>query len=81
MLLSIEHENGPRSEALLLSSGRYRMRVAPRGNGDTIELTMLDGQWYDERGRQVAFGAMIAIEGVDWRRMREVACSAQAAFH
>ncbi len=65
MLLAIQHENGRRSEALLLAAGEERMRLAPRGGLDTLELTRIGERWYDERGRRVTIGAMVAIEGMD----------------
>jgi hypothetical protein len=68
MLLAIQHENGRRCEALLLATGEDRMRLAPRGGLDTLELTRLGERWYDERGRRVTIGAMVAIDGVDCAR-------------
>ena len=71
MLLSIQHENGRRSEALLLAAGDERMRLAPRNGLDTIELTLMGERWYDERGRRITINAMVAMEGVDCSHLCE----------
>ena len=68
MFVAIQHENGRRSEALLLAAGDERMRLAPRNGLDTIELTRMGERWYDERGRRVTIGGVVAIEGVDYSR-------------
>jgi hypothetical protein len=68
MLFAIQHENGRRSEVLLLAVGEERMRLAPRNGLDTIELTRMGERWYDERGRRITIGAVVAIEGVDYSR-------------
>jgi hypothetical protein len=65
MLLSIEDEAGRRSEAMLLAAGKDRMRLAPRGSSDTLELTMVAETWYDERGRRVTIAAILALDGAD----------------
>jgi hypothetical protein len=55
--------NGVRGEAIILAAGRDRMRIAERGLRDTTELTLLDGDWFDENGRSIEFESMIAIGG------------------
>jgi len=46
----IRYPNDQRVEALVLSIGRFAMRVVPHGMADTIELSLNSGQWTDESG-------------------------------
>jgi hypothetical protein len=48
-----------RIEAVVLSVGRYYMRVVPRDADDTIELVLRYGQWTDESGVPVEFDAFV----------------------
>ena len=53
--------NGVRGEAIILAAGRDRMRIAERGLRDTTELSLLDGDWFDENGRSIEIESMITI--------------------
>jgi hypothetical protein len=54
--------NGVRSEAVVLAVNRAQVRIAERGRGDTVELTLQDGCWRDERGRTIEIEAMIGLD-------------------
>jgi len=65
MRMTFQREDGALVEAVLLTANRFQMRIVPVGVGDTVELTMDDGCWRDERGRRMQIEAMLATEGVD----------------
>lgn len=48
--VTFSYPDGPKIEAVLLSRGRYSMRLVPRGVADTLELRLSYGQWSDENG-------------------------------
>lgn len=57
---SLLYPQTQRIEALVLSVGRYTMRVLARGSDDTMELTSSYGQWIDEAGVPIEFDAFVA---------------------
>ena len=46
-------ENGLRVDAMLLATGRNRMRVILRGGRDATELRLFKDQWMSEEGDAV----------------------------
>jgi len=68
-----------RIETLVLSVGRYTMRVLARGRDDTMELSSSYGQWIDEAGVPIEFDAFVASDADHVRRLLERASSAGVA--
>jgi len=78
MLMSMQPEMGARCEAVVLAAGKDRMRLAAVGEHDTIELTMVAGQWFDEGGRRIAIDAMVALDGMEYSHICPRAIAAGA---
>lgn len=49
---------------MLLAAGLASMRLAATGSADVMELTLVAGNWYDERGGRIAIDSLIAINGL-----------------
>lgn len=59
----IRYPNAQRIEVLVLSVGRFTMRVVPRRSADTIELKLDYGQWTDEAGVPIEFESFLVCDG------------------
>jgi len=64
---------GKRVEAVILSAGDDRMRVAISGRNDVTELQKIDGRWMSEGGTPVELGALVARGGEAQKRPRVLA--------
>ena len=53
MSMILLYENGLRVDAMLLATGRNRMRVVLRGSKDATELRLFKDQWMSEEGDAV----------------------------
>ncbi len=67
MQATILYGASQRVEVVVLSVGRYAMRVVPRESDDTMELTLQYGQWVDEAGVPVEFEAFVVDDENDVR--------------
>lgn len=56
----IRYPNGRRSEVLVLSVGKFAMRVVSPGSVDTMELTCNYGEWTDQAGVPIQFESFVA---------------------
>lgn len=56
----IRYPNGQRSEVLVLSAGKFEMRIISQGDSDSVELTCTYGEWTDEAGVQIQFDSLVA---------------------
>jgi hypothetical protein len=61
-----------RTEVLVLSIGRYSMRVVPRNSVDTIEVTFSYGEWSDESGVPIEFESFVLNDDEDIRSILEM---------
>ena len=61
-----------RTEVLVLSIGRYAMRVVPRNSVDTIEVTCSYGEWSDESGVPIEFESFVLNDDEDIRSILEM---------
>jgi len=68
----IRYPNSHTVEALVLSIGRYAMRVVPRASDDTIELKLNYCQWTDESGVPIEFESFVLAADDDIRSMLEM---------
>ena len=65
MHLIIAYHDGRRTEAILLSASRERLRISIPGSSDAIELSMDRDAWVTETGECVEIESMIRAE--QWR--------------
>ena len=75
----IRYPNAQRVEALVLSIGRFTIRVVPRHSADTIELRLSQGQWTDENGAPIDFEAFVAAADVDISNILDIPLACAAA--
>ncbi len=68
-----------RLEVLVLSVGRYTIRVVAPHRDDTMELSSSYGQWIDESGTPIEFESFVASGPDDVRRVMENATLGLAA--
>jgi hypothetical protein len=66
MQMFLLYQTGRRVEAVLLAAGGGRMRLAARDAGDTIELSLLFGQWVSETGIPVEIESLIPIPEIEF---------------
>jgi len=64
MLMTIRFQDG-RREAVMLASGRDRMRIVTRSKRDAIELHKVDTHWVTEDGDEVEIETMTPLAGID----------------
>ena len=64
------YPGGRRADAVLLSCGGDRLRLAIAGRTDTTELVNIGGNWISENGTPVEFGALIALGAAGQARPR-----------
>ena len=74
------YPNEQRVEVLVLSVGRFTMRVLPRRSADTIELKLAYGQWTDETGVPIEFDAFVASDGNQTVTTPSIASQASAVI-
>jgi hypothetical protein len=76
----IYYASGPRVEAVLLASGRDRLRFAVRGIADVEEFRFVNGEWFSQSDEPVEFEAWLPMagknSGVPRPRVRAAAASA-----
>ncbi|HUI58008.1 MAG TPA: hypothetical protein VLY04_23695 [Bryobacteraceae bacterium] len=58
MQMILVYPSGRRADAVLLSVGKSKMRIAIKGHTDVVELRQVDGEWMTERGLVVQFDAI-----------------------
>lgn len=61
MLMNLLNVAGERTEAVLLATGNYHMRVVIKGSKDTTELRRIEDQWVSENGKAVYIESMITF--------------------
>jgi hypothetical protein len=54
--MTIRYANGYLVEAVLLSRGENRLRVAPQGSEDVLELNLVNGTWVTDECEPVQVG-------------------------
>jgi hypothetical protein len=60
----IRYPDARRVEVLVLSVGRFTMRVVAPGTSDTTELKFDYGQWTDETGVSIEFDSLLASDAI-----------------
>ncbi len=70
MLMNLLNDTGERTEAVLLASGNYHMRVVIQGSKDTTELRLIEDRWISENGKAVYIESMIALAVTNRERPR-----------
>ena len=70
MLMNLLNEDGERTEAVLLATGNYHMRVVVRGSKDTTELRRIEDQWISENDKAVYIESLIALAATNVERPR-----------
>lgn len=70
MLMNLLNDAGERTEAVLLASGNYHMRVLVRGAKDTTELRLIQDQWISENGKVVHIESLITLAATNLARPR-----------
>ena len=68
----ILYPGNQRVEGLVLSIGRYTIRVVPRHSADAVELRLSQGRWTDESGVPIEFESFIAAADFDIRSILEM---------
>lgn len=66
MYLILSDADGRRWECLLFAASENRMRIAVRGRGDTVELTLQQGRWTWENGVPVEVDSVLAGGPPEW---------------
>ena len=69
MLMNL-NSGGERTEAVLLATGNYYMRVVVRGLKDATELRLVKDQWLSEDGLAVEIESLIAMPVTEAERPR-----------
>jgi len=70
MLMNLLNDAGERTEAVLLATGNYHMRIAVRGSKDTTEIRLIEDQWISENGKAVDIESLITILPTNLERPR-----------
>jgi hypothetical protein len=70
MLMNLLNPTGERTEAVLLATGNYHMRVVIRGSTDTTELRLVKDQWMSEDGVAVDIELLVASADTNDERPR-----------
>ena len=70
MLMNLLNETGERTEAVLLATGNYHMRVVVSGSKDTSELRLIEKEWVSEDGKAVYIESLITLALTNLERPR-----------
>ena len=70
MLMNLLNAAGERTEAVLLATGNYHMRVVTRGSKDTTELRLIEDQLISENDKAVYIESLITLAATDQERPR-----------
>ncbi len=82
MVAVIRYADAQTALVVVLSVGRYTMRILTPGGHDTTELSLNCGQWTDEAGAPVTFEALLTTGPEEVNRVLAdwlSACSAGVA--
>jgi len=75
----IRYPNGRRSEVLVVSAGKFTMRIVSPGSVDTMELTCNYGEWTDEAGTPIQFESFVVSDADDVRAILNSTAARSAA--
>lgn len=59
MVMIFSDENGVRNEGIILSASESHIRLAVRGNDDTVEFRRTYRRWVSETGQQIDIEALL----------------------
>jgi len=69
-LMNLLNDAGERTEAVLLATGDYHMRILVRGSKDASELRLIEDQWISENGVAVCIESLIPLAPTNLERPR-----------
>jgi hypothetical protein len=61
MRMTVQFQDGSRSDALLLAVSAHHARVIVAGRGTTEEWILFDGHCFDERGGAVTIESLVVV--------------------
>ena len=70
MLMNLLNDAGERTEAVLLATGNYHMRLILRGSKDTTELRLIKDQWVSEDDKAIYIESLITLPTTNRERPR-----------